>query len=41
MEVGGSRVKRQQEKVDAISIEMDQYSNAITKATVNIKTAER
>ena len=41
MEVGGSRMKQQQAQVDKVSREIDGSNEAITKANVAIKTAER
>ena len=41
MEVGGSRMQQQQAQVDKVSCEIDGSNEAITKANVAIKTAER
>ena len=41
MEVGGARLKPQQEMVDKLVKEIDDANAVITKATVGIKTNER
>ena len=41
MEVGGSRLQQQQAQLDKVVKEMDGSNEAITKAKVAIKTAER
>ena len=41
MEVGGSKVQSQQNKVDGITEEMDALQKRITKANVTCKTSQR
>ena len=41
VEVGGSRVQQQQSKLKAVNKEIELLTDAITKAKVSIKTAER
>ena len=41
VEVGGSRVQQQQAKLNAVNKEIELLTDAITKAKVSIKTAER
>lgn len=41
VEVGGSRVQQQQSKLNAVNKEIELLTDAITKAKVSIKTAER
>ena len=41
MEIGGSKMKAAQSRVDAISKQVDEVTGQITKLQVHIKTSKR